>query len=91
MNPCKSGVASFLSEQQASHRMKSLSKSILCGVVGTGVLFGADYGLNLNLSPVELGIPFAVCLISGVLATGIGSETRNAEYVKAYNAMCKED
>lgn len=90
MNPCKSGVASFLSEQQSSHRMKSLSKSIICGVVGTGILFGADYGLNLNLSPVELGIPFAVCLASGMLTTNIGSETRNSEFVKAYDAMCKD-
>jgi len=90
MNPCKSGVAAFLSEQQASFRNKRMAKSLVCGVVGSGVLIGADAYLKLGFSPVELRIPFALCLVSGFLSTSVGSETRNAESVRAFKSMCSD-
>ena len=89
MNPCKSGIASFMSEQQSAYRMNNFAKALDCGGVGSGVLYVADeYLYNLNLTPLEMTIPLALCLGGAFLTSFATTDTRNAEYIKSYNSMC---
>lgn len=89
MNPCKGGIASFMAEQQSAHRKKGLAKAIVAGAVGSGALLGADSFTDLSLSPLEIAFPLILFIGSEMLIGGMGAEKKNAEYAKAYNAMCK--
>ena len=89
MNPCKSGIASFMSEQQSAYRMSNFAKALVCGGIGSGVLYVADeYLYNLNLTTLEMTIPLALCLGGVVVNSFITTDSRNAEYIKTYNSMC---
>lgn len=91
MNPCKSGIASFMSEQQSAYRMSNFAKALVCGGIGSGVLYVADeYLYNLNLTTLEMTIPLAFCLGGIVVKSFITTDSRNAEYIKTYNSMCSK-
>jgi len=89
MNPCKGGIASFMAEQQSAHRKKGLAKAIVAGAVGSGALIAADSMFDIPLTPLEISLPLILFVGSEILFMGYGVQKKNAEYAKAYNAMCK--
>jgi len=87
---CKRGVAAYLAEQHSFFRNKTLAKATLTGAIGSGLLFGADRFLNLDLDTWQLGIPFLTVVILGLGVGAFKSETHDAENIDAFNSVCRK-
>ena len=90
---CKRGVAAYLAEQHSAFRGRSLSMATLTGAVGSGVLYGADRFMNLDLEWWQIGIPMMVTIVAGLGVGAFKAESYDAENIEAFKTVCnrKED
>ncbi len=87
---CKKGVAAYLAEQHSFFRNKTLAKATLTGAIGSGLLFGADRFLNLDLDTWQLGIPFLTVVILGLGVGAFKADNYDAENIDAFNSVCRK-